>query len=55
MVGEHDNWTIYQDNAKEWRWTRKSPNGNTVGASTEGYKNRSDCVANAKRHGYIGS
>lgn len=26
-----------------------------VGASTEGYKNRADCVANAKRFGYTGN
>jgi hypothetical protein len=26
-----------------------------VGASTEGYKNREDCVANARRHSYTGN
>ncbi len=39
----------------EWRWNRTAPNGKTVGASSEGYKNRADCVKNAKRHGYTGS
>lgn len=46
---------IYQDNKGEWRWRRTAPNGQIVGASTEGYKNRADCVANARRHGFTGS
>ncbi len=44
-----DTLKIYLDAKKEWRWERKAPNGKTVGASTEGYKNRSDCEANAER------
>lgn len=55
MAGENDKWDIYQDAKSEWRWKRTAPNGNVVGASTEGYKNRADCVANAKRHGYTGN
>lgn len=51
----NDTWKIYKDVSNEWRWERKSANGNIVGASTEGYKNREDCVANAKRNGYTGS
>jgi uncharacterized protein YegP (UPF0339 family) len=50
-----DKWEFYKDAKGEWRWRRKAPNGETVGASTEGYKNREDCVANAKRNGYRGS
>jgi uncharacterized protein YegP (UPF0339 family) len=50
-----DTWKIYQDAAGEWRWTRTASNGKVVGASTEGYKNRADCVANAKRNGYTGN
>ena len=46
-----DTWTIYKDNADEWQWTRKARNGETVGASTEGYINKSDCIANARRNG----
>ena len=44
-----DTIVIYTDNAGEWRWTRTATNGNIVGASTEGYKNKSDCVDNANR------
>lgn len=50
-----DTWEIYQDRAGEWRWRRTAPNGEIVGASTEGYKNRSGCVENAKRNGYTGT
>jgi uncharacterized protein YegP (UPF0339 family) len=46
-----DKWEIYKDNAGHWRWRRTASNGNIVGASTEGYVNKSDCIANAKRNG----
>lgn len=49
-----DKWEIYKDAKGEWRWRRTASNGRVVGAATEGYKNRLDCVANAKRHGYPG-
>jgi len=49
-----DKWEFYQDKAGDWRWRRIAPNGSIVGASTEGYKNRSDCVDNARRNGYRG-
>lgn len=32
-----------------WRWRRVAPNGEIVGASTEAYARRIQCVANAKR------
>lgn len=51
-AGDNDKWDIYQDKADEWRWRRTAPNGNIVGASTEGYKNRSDCEDNARRNGW---
>lgn len=54
MSGENDKWEFYKDGSNEWRWRRIAPNGNIVGASTEGYKNKQDCIANAKRNGYKG-
>lgn len=45
-----DTWEIYQAN-DGWRWRRTARNGNIVGASTEAYVNKSDCIANAKRNG----
>ena len=50
----NDVFEFYKDINGEWRWTRKASNGRIVGASSEGYKNRADCVANARRNGYIG-
>jgi uncharacterized protein YegP (UPF0339 family) len=50
-----DKWEFYQDAAGKWRWRRTAPNGKIVGASSEGYNNRSDCLDNAKRNGYTGS
>jgi uncharacterized protein YegP (UPF0339 family) len=55
MLGSKDAWTFYTDAKGEWRWRRTAPNGEIVGASTEGYVNRVDCVANAVRLGYQGS
>lgn len=50
-----DKWEIYKDNAGEWRWRRTASNGRIVGASSQGYVNRVDCVAHAERNGYEGS
>ncbi|MDA0813675.1 MAG: DUF1508 domain-containing protein [Verrucomicrobia bacterium] len=47
----NDKWTLYKDKKNEWRWKRVASNGRVVGASTEGYKNRSECIDNAKRNG----
>ena len=54
MSRANDTWEIFKDNANEWRWRRTAPNHEIVGASTEGYVNKTDCVANAERHGYSG-
>ncbi len=50
----NDKWIFYQDDNGKWRWRRTSPNGRIVGASSQGYVNRSDCEENARRHGYKG-
>ena len=47
-----DKWEFYTDKAGEYRWRRTASNGNIVGASTEGYTNKADCLANARRNGY---
>jgi uncharacterized protein YegP (UPF0339 family) len=36
---------IYQDVAKEWRWTLYGSNHRKVADSAEGYWNKSDCLA----------
>jgi uncharacterized protein YegP (UPF0339 family) len=45
-----DTWEIYQSGGR-WRWRRTAANGRIVGASTESYVNRSDCLDNARRNG----
>lgn len=52
--GANDVWTFYKDEDKLWRWKRQAPNHEIVGASTEGYGRKRDCVANARRNGYKG-
>ncbi|MFN3833642.1 MAG: DUF1508 domain-containing protein [Allorhizobium sp.] len=45
-----DTWEIYKSDG--WRWQRKAAGNNKiVGASTEAYVNKSDCIANAQRNG----
>ncbi|WP_169567401.1 DUF1508 domain-containing protein [Sneathiella limimaris] len=54
-LGKDDKWEFYKDNnarKPEWRWQRTAPNGRIVGASTEGYHNKSDCLDNAIRNGF---
>lgn len=36
---------------KQWRWRVKAANGKVIGASTEGYWNRADCVRNMEQLG----
>ena len=45
-----DKWEIYQA-ADGWRWRRTARNGQIVGAATQGYTNKADCIANAQRSG----
>jgi uncharacterized protein YegP (UPF0339 family) len=45
-----DEWEIYSTTSG-WRWRRTASNGRVVGASTQAYSNRSDCIANAQRNG----
>ncbi|HCW76200.1 MAG TPA: hypothetical protein DHU63_06640 [Candidatus Marinimicrobia bacterium] len=47
-----DKWEFYKDNQGQWRWRRTAPNGNIVGAATEGYVNKADCEGNARRNGW---
>jgi flagellum-specific peptidoglycan hydrolase FlgJ len=45
-------WEFYKDKRGEHRWRRKASNGLIIGASTEGYKNKADAIANAVANGY---
>jgi len=50
-----DKWEVYKDKKGEYRWRCHSRNGNIVGAATEGYVKKADCVSNAQRHGMDGN
>ncbi|MFS4473558.1 YegP family protein [Chryseobacterium sp. T20] len=54
MSSQNDKWEFYQDSETKWRWRRTASNGRIVGASTQGYVNKSDCIANARLNGYTG-
>lgn len=41
---------IYKDKRGEFRWRRTAANGEIVGASSESYKAKNDCEANASRN-----
>jgi outer membrane protein OmpA-like peptidoglycan-associated protein/uncharacterized protein YegP (UPF0339 family) len=51
----NDKWEFYKDHENKWRWRRTAPNGNIVGATTEGYVNKVDCEGNARRNGWDGN
>lgn len=34
---------LYKDGGGEWRWRLRTPNGNVVADSAEGYRHREDC------------
>ena len=51
----NDKWEFYKDHENKWRWRRTAPNGNIVGATTEGYVNKADCEGNARRNGWNGN
>ena len=42
---------LYKDKNDKWRWKRIAPNGEVVGASTQGYANKSYCKEIARRNG----
>jgi uncharacterized protein YegP (UPF0339 family) len=43
---------IYKGKDGKWWWEAVAKNGKTVAASTQGYVNKSDCIANARMQGY---
>ncbi len=56
--GDKDKWEFYQDHNEKhhkWRWRRTAPNGRIVGASTQGYAEKEECVENAVRNGFVQS
>lgn len=49
-------WEFYQDKRKEWRWRHfAASTAIIIGASSEGYKDKKDALANAQKLGYKGA
>jgi uncharacterized protein YegP (UPF0339 family) len=40
---------FHREKSGDWRWTRTAPNGEIVGAASEGYRNLDDAITNAER------
>jgi len=54
--GATDKWEFYEDHKqkhRKWRWRRTAINGKIVGASTQGYADRFECIENAVRNGFV--
>jgi len=49
MAGDKDTFEVYKDKRGEYRWRRKAPNGQIVGAASEGYSKKADAEANMNR------
>jgi len=45
-------WTIYKTLGDEFRWRAQAENGVIVGASTQAYSRKRDCIQNARLFGF---
>ncbi|KNY28316.1 DUF1508 domain-containing protein [Pseudobacteroides cellulosolvens] len=48
-----DIWEFNEDSQGMWRWKLNIQNGRIRGVYSQGYKNKEDCIINARKHGYI--
>jgi uncharacterized protein YegP (UPF0339 family) len=53
MTKRPNKFRFYRDARKEWRWTCIAPNGETIGASSEGFKRKAGMLKNAKAMGFV--
>lgn len=51
QLGYDDKWEFYEDEEGLHRWRRTALNGEIVGASSQGYKDKENCLENAVRNG----
>jgi len=52
--GSNESWKFFRDYRREWRWEKTSSDGSVAGASSEGFKTKADCEADARRMGWKG-
>jgi uncharacterized protein YegP (UPF0339 family) len=50
----NESWKFYRDYKREWRWEKTASDGRVAGASSEGFKTKADCEADARRMGWRG-
>lgn len=50
-----DSWDIYKDKSGAYRWRRRGRADKIIGRSCESYVAKTDCTANAERHGLHGN
>ena len=54
-VSQYDVWTFKKDTNGRWIWLRHSPEGEPLVASSADFEEFEECVADARRRGYVGS
>jgi hypothetical protein len=47
-----DNWRFSQDAFGLWGWQHTTPEG-VLNPSSQSFRSRTDCIADAMRHGYL--
>jgi hypothetical protein len=47
-----EGWKFFRDCRREWRWEKAGYDGNVVGTSSEGFKTKADCEADARKAGW---
>ena len=50
--GRHDIWNFYQDDARLWCWTH-TDEAEVRTVNKKGFISRTDCIADAMKHGYL--
>lgn len=50
-----DKWVIYQQDNDNWRWMRKSEDGDIIDAAEKTFNNRAEAVEDARLKGYTGN
>jgi uncharacterized protein YegP (UPF0339 family) len=46
-----DIWKIYTDSRNKWCWYKTAKTGRMVGASSQHFETKEECIADAKKNG----
>ncbi|MBF0289362.1 MAG: PRC-barrel domain-containing protein [SAR324 cluster bacterium] len=50
-----ENWEVYQDASKKWRWRYFDPEKQIIGSSYKGFETQELCIEDARRYGFEAS